>query len=258
VYSTGGGIKRGILVTTSNIISSRDVNIYVAQPTSTASTGSYVGVETNDPSNLGTIQLRSTSIGTVTPTGGQSYTASDILQTTPTTVTDPTYLAQPGIQIGPGTDLVTKTAGGKGFSTYIYPTTVYYGLRGDLKNGTSGGYMWPGTMVAAAGGSGFPDTGTPAAYYRVQQPSILSGLSCGLSGAPGTGRTLTVLVRVTPNGGSIADTIFTTTFGATDLLHTFYNGSVNLAPGDRVHVEVTYTGGNGNAAHDLTVQLDMF
>jgi hypothetical protein len=258
VYSNGGGIKRGILITASNIISSRDVNIYVAQPTSTASTGSYVGVETNDPSGLGSIQLRSTTIGTVTPTAGQSYTASDILQTTPATVTDPTYLAQPGIQVGPGTDLVTKTAGGKGFSTYIYPTTVYYGLRGDLKNGTSGGYMWPGTMVAAAGGSGFPDTGTPAAYYRVQQPSILTGLSCGLSGAPGTGHTLTVLVRVTPNGGSIADTVFTTTFGATDLLHTFYSGSVNLAPGDRVHVQVTYTGGNGNDAHDLTVQLDMF
>ena len=258
VFSNGAGAKRGILVSASNIISTRDLNIYVAQPTSTASTGSYVGVETADVNNVGSIQLRATTIGTKTPTGGQSYTASDILQTNPTTITDPTYLAQPGIQIGPGTDLVTKTAGAKGFSSYVYPTTIYYGLRGDLKNGTSGGYMWPGTMVAAAGGSGFPDTGTPQAYYRVQQPSIIAGLSCGLSGVPGTGHDLTVLVRVTPSGGSIADTIFTVTFGAADTFKSFYNGSVNLGAGDRVHVQVSYTGGNANEAHDLTVQLDMF
>jgi hypothetical protein len=132
-------------------------------------------VETADVNNLGSIELRATTIGTVTPTAGQSYTASDILQTNPATITDPTYLASPGIQIGPSVDLVAKTAGGKGFSSYAYPNTIYYGLRGDLKNGTSGGYMWPGTMVAAAGGNGFPDTGTPPAYYRVQQPSIIAG-----------------------------------------------------------------------------------
>jgi hypothetical protein len=255
VFSNGGGNKRGILVSASNIMSSRDMNIYVAQPTSTASTGSYVGVETADSSNLGSMQLRSTTVGTVTPTAGQSYTASDILQTNPTTITDPTYLAQAGIQIGPGTDLVTKTAGGKGFSTYIYPTTVYYGLRGDLKNATSGGYMWPGTQAISGT---FPDTGTPQAYYRVQQPAIITGLSAGLAGAAGTGNTVTVLVRVTPNGGSIASTVFTVTFDATETAHSFYNGSVNVAPGDRIHIQVSYTGNNDNTAHDLTVQLDMF
>jgi hypothetical protein len=234
------------------------MNIYVAQPTSTASTGSYVGVETADTNNTGSIQLRATTIGVVIPTGGQSYTASDILQTNPATITDPTYLVSAGIQIGPGVDLVTKSAGSKGFSTYIYPTTIYFGLRGDLKNGTSGGYMWPGTMVAAAGGSGFPDTGTPPAFYRVQQPALISGLSCGLAGAPGTGNTLTVLVRYTPFGGSITSTAFTVTFGATDLVQNYYNASVRVNTGDRIHIQVSYTGGNGNTSHDLTVQLDMF
>lgn len=113
-------------------------------------------------------------------------------------------------------------------------------------------------MVAAAGGSGFPDTGTPEAYYRVQQPAIIAGLSCGLSGAPGTGHDLTVLVRHTPQGGSITDTAFTVTFGAADVVTNFYNASLTVNTGDRIHVEVTYTGGNGNTAHDLTVQLDMF
>ena len=258
VYSNGGGNKRGILVSASNIMSTRDMNIYVAQPTSTASTGSYVGVETADAANLGSIQLRTTTIGTVTPTVGQSYVASDIIQTNPTNITDPTYLASPGIQIGPGTDLVTKTAGGKGFSLWVYPTTLYYGLRGDLKNGTSGGYMWPGTMVAAAGGSGFPDTGTPEAYFRIQQPCLIAGLSAGLSGAPGTGNALTVLIWHTPFGGTITSTPFTVTFGATDTVKNFYNASLTVGTGDRIHVQVTYTGGNGNTAHDLTVQVDTF
>jgi hypothetical protein len=113
-------------------------------------------------------------------------------------------------------------------------------------------------MVAAGGGNGFPDTGTPEAYYRVQQPSIIAGLSCGLSGAPGTGNDLTILVRVTPSGGSIADTAFTVTFGATDTVKSFYNASLTVGTGARIHVQVSYTGGNGNTAHDLTVQLDLF
>ena len=149
-------------------------------------------------------------------------------------------------------------AGGKGFSLWVYPITLYYGLRGDLKNGTSGGYMWPGTMVAAAGGAGFPDTGTPPAYFRIQQPALIAGLSCGLNIAPGTGNTLTVLVRHTPYGGSIADTAFTVTFGAADLVKNFYNASLSVNTGDRIHVQVSYTGGNANEAHDLTVQIDTF
>jgi hypothetical protein len=72
-----------------------------------------VGVETNDTSDTGSIQLRTTTVGVTTPTAGQSYTASDILQTNPTTIDNPSYLASAGIQIGPGVDLVTKSAGGK-------------------------------------------------------------------------------------------------------------------------------------------------
>jgi hypothetical protein len=258
VYSNGGGNKRGILVSGTNIMSTRDMNIYVAQPTSTASTGSYVGVETADPANTGSIQLRSTTVGVVIPTGGQSYTASDILQTNPATITDPTYLASAGIQVGPGVDLVTKSAGSKGFSAYIYPTTIFYGLRGDLTSGTTGGYLWPGTMIASGGGNGFPDTGTPQAFYRVQQPALISGIACSLAGAAGTGNTVTVLVRYTPVGGSITSTAFTVTFGATDLQQNYYDASVRVNTGDRIHIQLSYTGGNGNTAHDLNVQLDMF
>lgn len=132
VLSNGGGNKRGILVSNSNIVTTRDLNVYVAPPISSSSIGSYVGVETNDPSLTGSIQMRTTTIGTKLPIGTDTFTASDILQTTPAIIINPTYLASSGIQMGPGTDLVTKTAGNKGFSTYVYPSIIYYGLRGNV------------------------------------------------------------------------------------------------------------------------------
>jgi len=196
VYSNGAGNKRGLLVSNSNQASTRDVNVYVAQPPDTDSTGSYVGVETNDPGNTGSIQLRTTTSGVVVPTGTQAYTASDILQTTPATITNPTYLSSAGIQIGPGTDLVTKSAGNKGFSTYVYPTIVYYGLKGNITSGPSGGYLWPGTQTVSAGQ--YPDTGLPAAFFRAQQPTLISGLSCSLNAAPGGTNTVTLSAYYIP------------------------------------------------------------
>jgi hypothetical protein len=165
VYSNGAGKKRGILVDNSNIVTTRDLNVYVAAPTDVTSTGSYVGCEVNDrngATGTGSIQFRSTTLGTTTPVAAtgptgtiQAYTASDIFQSTPTAILNPAYLASPGIQVGPGTDLVTKTAGGKGFSTYVYPTTIYYGLKGDLTSGTNG-WLWPGTQAVSTGV--FPDS----------------------------------------------------------------------------------------------------
>ena len=257
VYSNGGGNKRGILISNTNVMSTRDTNIYVAQPTSTASTGSYVGVETND-GLTGAIQMRSTTVGTVTPTAGQSYTASDILQTTPSTISDPTYLASPGIQIGPGTDLVTKTAGGKGFSTYVYPTTIFYGLKGTLRTGGStSAYMWPGTQAAT--NNVFPDPTIPAAFYKVQQPFILSGMTVALGASPGTGNTTTFTVRRTPVGGAIADVSgYSIVLSNSDISGSFYSGSQTFGAGDRIHLLVSYTGGNANNTADITAQLDCF
>ena len=239
-------------------MSLRDTNVYVAQPTSTASTGSYVGVETNAGAT-GAIQLRSTTVGTVTPSAGHSYTASDILQTTPATISDPTYLASPGIQLGPGTDLVAKTAGGKGFSSYVYPTTLFYGLGGDLKTGgSSNAYMWVGTQQATNNVVPDPNLTTPA-YYRIQQPALLAGMAVFARTGPGTGHTTTLTVRRTPKGGSIADVSgYTVVLTGTDVSGAFYSGSETFGAGDYLHLQVQNTGGNANTTHDLQVQLDMF
>jgi hypothetical protein len=195
VRSNGGGNKRGILISNENIVTTRDLNIYVAPPSNTSSIGSYIGIETNDPSNTGSIQMRSTTVGTRLPIGTQTYIASDIIQTTPAIITDPSYLASPGIQIGPGSDLVTKSAGNKGFTTYVYPTIVYYGLRGNVTSGATSGWLWPGTQSFSAGI--FPDTGTPPPYFRIQQPALISGLSGSLNVAPTLG-TVTLSIQYQP------------------------------------------------------------
>ena len=69
---------------------------------------------------------------------------------------------------------------------------------------------------------------------------------------------MTLLLRYTPYGGSITDTLFTVTFGATDTFKNFYSASVKLNTGDYIHLYITYTGNNANTASDLTCQLDLF
>ena len=256
VYSNGAGNKRGILVSGTNQVSTRDTNVYVAAPTDlSGSTGSYVGIETNDSSGIGSIQLRTTTAGVVFPIVGNGYTASDILQSTPAIITNPTYLASAGIQIGPGVDLVTKSAGGKGFSTYIYPTTIFYGLKGNIHDADTSGYLWPGTQQIQH--NQFPDTTDPPAYYRIQQPALLSGIYASLNTAPGATYEVTISVKCTPNGGSIT-TIYDLPISGTSTTDTYYSFSYRLNTGDKIHVQMSYTDSKSNAAQDLTVQLDMF
>ena len=262
VYSNGLGKKRGVLVSGTNQASTRDMNIFVAQPPDTDSSGgSYVGIETNDVSNTGSIEVRSTTVGVVVPILPlQTYTASDILQTTPATITDPTYLASSGIQVGPGTDLVTKSAGSKGFSTYVYPTIIYYGLKGTIRSASgSPSYMWPGTQAVTSGTNGFPDPGLPAAFFRVQQPALISGLSCALTLAPSSGNNVTFKVYVTPIAtGIMVPTLFTAVLNGTDIFGSFYNASYRCNTGDRIHLQISYTDTPSNNAHDATVQIDLF
>ena len=208
--------------------------------------------------------MRSTTVGCEIPAAGETYTASDILQTTPPSIIDPTYLASRGIQIGPGVDLVTKSAGSKPFSTYNYPTTIFYGLRGPISNWNAGGlvgatgYCWPGTQSI---GNQFPDITIPRAFYRIQQPSLVSGISASLGSAPSPTQSVTLTVGYT---SILTGTYLTTPFvvsltGATGPVSgTFYNSSTRLNTGDLLHLQIQYTGNNSNLAADLSCQIDLF
>jgi hypothetical protein len=238
VFSNGGGNKRAVFVDTANDITFRDTNFYVAAPVSSLSTGSYVGVETTDAGC--SVQFRTCSISG--PSTAGSYTGSDILQTTPGT-----GFINNGIQLGPGVDLVNKTAGSKPFTTYVTPTTIEYGLKANLVN--SPHYLWPGVQTAAD---------ATEVFYRFQQNSICQGMSIYVRTAPGIGNSITVTVNksTTNTPGSGVATSITATISGTANTADHYTSSVDFAAGEYLSVEID--GNSGNAAQDLVVELDLF
>jgi len=245
VFSNGSGAKRGIYTATANQITFRDTNIYVRNPTNTASTGTYVGCETADATGTGSCQFRTSSIygcqqQSVLTSLGYAFTGSDILQSFPASGFN-IY----GVQIGPGTDLVNKSAGTRPFTTYVTPTVLTYGLNGSVSNSVR--YYWPGTL----------STGDSVeTFYRIQQDCVLNGASVNLRTAPGGTNSVTWTVRKsTTNVPPGVPTTMTLTVSGASTTATNYNTSVDLARGDFISVQSSATGG---AAQDFILQLDIF
>jgi hypothetical protein len=190
----------------------------------------------------------------VRPASGDAYTASDILQTTPTAISDPTDPAIAGIQIGPGVDLITKSAGGTPFHLNSYTTSISYSLRGLLANMSSSGYLWPGTNA-------YPDTDTSLPSYIVREPTILRALSCELRNAPLSTVTVNIQYKSMYSTIGIFDTGFTTAFECstvTSTISNYYSTSLSLYNGDHLYVHVSTTGGSLDTAKDLSVRLHMY
>jgi hypothetical protein len=239
VYSNGGGSKRGILVSTGNDVTFRDTNLYVAAPADPASTGDYRGVETTNAT--ASCQFRTCSISGPSTAGG--YTGSDILQTTPGTGN-----INYGIQLGPGCDLINKTAGGKPFTTYVTPTTLIYSLQSNVVTGPR--YLWPGTLTSSGDAT--------EVFYRFQQKAIVQGMSFNLRVAPGAGKSVTVTVHKSTTGvpGSGVATAMVATASGASTQGTCYTASVDFAQFSYLSVQVTSTA--GSSAQDLVVELDLF
>jgi hypothetical protein len=238
VFSNGGGNKRGVYGGSSDVVTFRDTNIYVKAPTSALSTGSYVGIESTNASS--SLQFRTTSISGPTTSG--SYTGSDILQTTPGS-----GFINTGIQLGPGCDLINKTAGGKPFTTYVTPTTLTYSLNRNIPNGHH--YLWQGVQTSAD---------TTEVYYRFQQKSILQGMSANMRVAAGgaNGFTITILKSTTGLVGSGVATAMSASITGDSKSTTNYVCSVDFGIGEYLGVKLSST--NPGLAADLTVQLDVF
>jgi hypothetical protein len=242
VLSNGGGNKRCVYISASSQSSTRDMNFYMAAPVDAASTGSYVGVECN--SATAQIQLRSAAVRGAPDAG--SYTGSDILQTLPAT-----QVVNAGIQIGPGTDLNTKTAGGKAFSTFVTPSTLNYGFKGNVPNATN--YYWFGTLSGAD---------ATQVFTRFQQLTLVNGLSATLRTPAGGGAgvhnvTITILKSSTGIAGSGVATPFSVTLTDGDVVKVDLDHSVTFQKGDYICVQSTTSGAAGAAA-DLNVQVDVF
>ena len=235
IYSNGGGNKRGILISASNTMTTRDMNIYVAAPADLASTGSYIGIETANSD--GRIQCRSTTIS--------GYT-SDIRQ------------SQGYIELGPGVDIVNKTAGGCNFTTYVYPAILYYGVKGTLRgSGLTTSYLWPGTASVDDGNGGnpqYPDS--QVVYYRAQQKSVIMGMYATLASNAGSGHSATVTLQVNDSNTPFSLGFSNNTGPASNY---YYDGSITLQRFDRLSVKLDLdTTDPENLAHDLSLQVDIF
>lgn len=148
--------------------------------------------------------------------------------------------------MGPGCDLINKTAGGKPFTTYVTPTTLIYSLRGSAPNGTA--YLWAGHQT------NYDNT---EVFYRFQQKSIVQGMSVAMRIAPGTGHSLTInVLKNTIGSGPSTSTLMSLTISGTNTTGSKYDCSVDFAQFEYMSVQII--GSSPNNAADITIELDLF
>jgi hypothetical protein len=183
------------------------------------------------------------NVGAVALTFVRRYAGGDILQNAPQS-----GFGLNGIQVGPGTDLVTRTACNHPFTTFVTPSTLDYGLQGNVNDAVR--YYWPGVQTAGD---------TTQVFYRFQQKSILQGLSVNLRVAPGGANAIVVTVLKSSTGvvGSGVPTAMTATISGANTSAFQYTVSVDFAQGDYLAVQTDGIPAAGAAA-DMVIELDLF
>ena len=183
------------------------------------------------------------NVGAVALTFVQRYAGGDILQNAPQA-----GFGTNGIQIGPGTDLITRTACNHPFTTFVTPTTLDYALQGNVNDAVR--YYWPGVQTAGD---------TTQVFYRFQQKSILQGMSINLRVAPGGANAIVVTVLKSSTGvvGSGVPTAMTATISGANTSAFQYTVSVDFAQGDYLAVQTDGIPAAGTAA-DMVIELDLF
>ena len=214
----------------------------------TAALGAYTFVDGGTYTHTGWECTTVGNVGAVALTFVQRYAGGDILQNAPQA-----GFGTNGIQIGPGTDLVTRTACTHAFTTYVTPSTLIYGINAGIASSAVGTvrYAWPGTLTSTGD--------TTQVFYRFQQKSIVQGLSINLRTAPGVGQSVVVTILKSSTGvaGSGVPTALTATIAGAAVSATNYLTSVDFAQFDYLAVQITGVG-NANAAADLIVEVDVF
>ena len=77
----------------------------------------------------------------------------------------------------------------------------------------------------------------------------------------GCGGTNTITFRIftaTAIGVTPTSTLFVVTITGTNLTGFFYNASVAVNAGVYILMQISYSGGNNNNAHDISCQIDLF
>ena len=209
----------------------------------TAALGAYVFVDRGTYIHTGWECTTTGNVGAVALTFAQRYAGGDILQNSPQA-----GFGTNGIQIGPGTDLITRTACNHPFTTFVTPTTLDYGLQGNVNNAIR--YYWPGVQTAGD---------TTQVFYRFQQKSILQGMSINMRVAPGGTDSVVVTVLKSTTGvvGSGVPTAMTATISGANTSANNYIVSVDFMQGEYLAVQ-TVGGPNVGSAADMIIEIDLF
>ena len=209
----------------------------------TAALGAYVLVDGGTYVHTGWECSTVGNVGAVALTFVQRYAGGDILQNAPQA-----GFGTNGIQVGPGTDLITRTACSHPFTTFVTPTTLDYGLQGSVNNAVR--YYWPGVQTAGD---------ATQVFYRFQQKSIVQGMNINFRVAPGGGNSVIVTILKSSTGvvGSGVPTAMTATVSGASTFATNYIVSVDFAQGDYLAVQTVGSPAAGAAA-DVLIELDIF
>ena len=209
----------------------------------TAALGAYVLVDGGTYVHTGWECTTVGNVGAVALTFVQRYVGGDILQSAPQA-----GFGTNGIQIGPGTDLITRTACNHPFTTFVTPTTLGYGLQGNVNDAIR--YYWPGVQTAGD---------ATQVFYRFQQKSIVHGMSITLRVAPGGANSVVVTVLKSTTGvvGSGVPTAMTVTVSGANTSAVQYGVSVDFLQGEYLAVQTDGIPVAGAAA-DMVIQLDIF
>jgi hypothetical protein len=209
----------------------------------TAAFGAYVFVDGGTYVHTGWECTTVGNVGAVALTFAQRYAGGDILQNAPQA-----GFGTNGIQLGPGTDLITRTACNHPFTTFVTPTTLDYALNGNLNDAIR--YYWPGVQTSGD---------TTQVFYRFQQKSILQGMSINMRVAPGGTDSVIVTILKSTTGvvGSGVPTAMTATVSGTNTSATNYTVSVDFQQGEYLAVQTDGVPGAGSAA-DMIIEIDLF
>jgi hypothetical protein len=209
----------------------------------TAALGAYVFVDAGTYVHTGWECTTTGNVAAVALTFAQRYAGGDVLQNSPQA-----GFGTNGIQIGPGTDLITRTACNHPFTTFVTPTTLAYGLQGNVNDAIR--YYWPGVQTAGD---------ATQVFYRFQQKSILQGMSINMRVAPGGTDSVVVTVLKSTTGvvGSGVPTAMTATISGTNTSANNYIVSVDFQQGEYLAVQTDGVPGAGSAA-DMIIEIDLF
>lgn len=181
------------------------------------------------------------TVGTTAQTWNRAYFGADILQEYPSYGN-----TTAGLQVGPGVELMSQLAGGAPFSSFVSPTVLTYGLKGNMPNGTE--YLWPGVQA---------QSDNKEQFYRIQQDTLAFGLSVNARTAPNA---VTCSAQVNKSWSGLEGTGVPTplTISWTDgvLQQQNYNVSIKMSRGNYISLGVT--GSNTVNNIDMTVEVDLF